>query len=117
MKIRRKNQIIKIKIKLKAIVIVTVIVIQIVKLKVNAKQANYLRDLKIHRSQQEVERNDEYSIFKYYLRPTFDFQQELLWNADKVEVLEPKWLREEMAERINDMLNLYHPINYSSQNS
>ncbi len=90
---------------------------EIVKLKVNAKQANYLRDLKIHRSQQEEERNDEYSIFKYYLRPTFDFQQELLWNADKVEVLEPKWLREEMAERINDMLNLYHPINYASQNS
>lgn len=80
---------------------------EIVKLKVNAKQANYLRDLKIHRSQQEEERNDEYSIFKYYLRPTFDFQQELLWNADKVEVLEPQWLRDEMADTIQKMLNLY----------
>ena len=80
---------------------------EIVKLKVNAKQANYLRDLKIHRSQQEEERNDEYSIFKYYLRPTFDFQQELLWNADKVEVLKPQWLRDEMADRIQKMLDLY----------
>ena len=80
---------------------------EIVKLKVNAKQANYLRDLKIHRSQQEEERNDEYSIFKYYLRPTFDFQQELLWNADNVEVLKPKWLRDEMADRIQKMLDLY----------
>ena len=80
---------------------------EIVKLKVNAKQANYLRDLKIHRSQQEEERNDEYSIFTYCLRPTFDFQQELLWNADKVEVLEPQWLRDEMADTIQKMLNLY----------
>ena len=73
----------------------------------NAKQANYLRDLKIHRSQQEAERNDEYSIFTYCLRPTFDFQQELLWNADKVEVLEPQWLRDEMADIIQKMLGLY----------
>jgi len=82
---------------------------EMVKLKVDAGQANYIRDLKIHKSQQEAECNSEYSIFTYCLRPTFDFQQELLWNADKVEVLEPKWLRDEMAERINDMLNLYHP--------
>lgn len=80
---------------------------EIVKIKVNAKQANYLRDLKIHRSQQEAERNGEYSIFTYCLRPTFDFQQELLWNADKVVVLEPKWLRDEMADRIKKMLDLY----------
>ena len=80
---------------------------EIVKIKMNAKQANYLRDLKIHRSQQEAERNDEYSIFTYCLRPTFDFQQELLWNADKVEVLEPQWLRDEMADRIQKMLDLY----------
>ena len=80
---------------------------EIVKIKVNAKQANYLRDLKIHRSQQEAERNDEYSIFTYCLRPTFDFQQELLWNADKVEVLEPQWLRDEMADIIQKMLDLY----------
>ena len=80
---------------------------EIVKIKMDAKQANYLRDLKIHRSQQEAERNEEYSIFTYCLRPTFDFQQELLWNADKVEVLEPQWLRDEMADRIQKMLDLY----------
>lgn len=78
-----------------------------VKIKVNADQANYLRDLKIHRSQQEEECNSEYSIFTYYLRPTFDFQQELLWNADKVEVLSPQWLRDEMAGHIQRMSNLY----------
>ena len=80
---------------------------EMVKLKVDAGQANYIRDLKIHKSQQEAECNNEYSIFTYCLRPTFDFQQELLWNADKVEVLEPQWLRDEMADTIQKMLNLY----------
>lgn len=80
---------------------------EMVKLKVDAGQANYIRDLKIHKSQQEAECNSEYSIFTYCLRPTFDFQQELLWNADKVEVLKPKWLRDEMADTIQKMLNLY----------
>ena len=80
---------------------------EMVKLKVDAGQANYIRDLKIHKSQQEAECNSEYSIFTYCLRPTFDFQQELLWNANKVEVLEPQWLRDEMADTIQKMLNLY----------
>ena len=81
--------------------------IQIVRLKVSASQANYIRDLKLHESQKEEERNDEYSIFSFYLRPEFDFQQELLWNADNVEVLEPLWLREEMADVISNMWNKY----------
>lgn len=80
---------------------------EIVKIKVKADQANYLRDLKIHRSQQEAECNNEYSIFTFYLRPTFDFQQELLWNADNMEVLSPQWLRDEMADRIKKMLDQY----------
>ncbi len=80
---------------------------EIVKIKVKAGQANYLRDLKIHRSQQEAECNNEYSIFTFYLRPTFDFQQELLWNADNMEVLSPQWLRDEMVDRIKEMLKLY----------
>ena len=42
---------------------------QSVKLKVNWGQANYIRDLPLHESQKEVERNDEYSIFTYFLRP------------------------------------------------
>ena len=81
--------------------------IQPVKLKVSAGQANYIRDLKMHESQEETERNEEYSIFTYYLRPAFDFQQELLWNGEDIEVLEPLWLRKEMAGKIKRMLNKY----------
>ena len=78
-----------------------------VKIKVSTSQANYLRSLKLHESQDEVERNEDYSIFTYYLRPTYDFMQELLWNGEEVEVLEPQWLRDEMRGRIERMLDLY----------
>ena len=76
-------------------------------LKVAASQANYLRDLPLHPSQEETERHKDYSFFTLYLRPTFDLKQELLWNGDFVEVLKPTWFRKEMAELIEKMNNKY----------
>ena len=70
---------------------------QLIQLKVDAFQANYLRTLPLHHSQKEVERTEEYTIFSYFLRPSFDFRQELLALGDTTEVLEPKELRAEMA--------------------
>jgi len=80
---------------------------QTVKLKVSAGQANYIRDLRLHESQDEIEKNEEYSIFKYFLRPTFDFMQEILWNGEDMEVLEPQSLRKEIAGIINRMNKKY----------
>lgn len=79
-----------------------------IKLKVSAGQAYYIRDLKLHASQQEIECNNEYSIFTYYLRPTYDFQQELLWHGEDMEVLEPLWLRKEMADRTKRIWEKYN---------
>ena len=61
----------------------------------------------LHESQEEIEHTDEYCIFKLHVRPTYDFQQELLWNREELEVLEPLWLREEMAGIIKRMWNRY----------
>lgn len=80
---------------------------QTVKLKVTESQANYIRDLQLHESQQEIERNDEYSIFTYYLRPQYDFIQEILSNGEDMEVLEPLSLREDIAGMIKRMNNYY----------
>lgn len=77
-------------------------------LKVSAGQANYMRDLPLHHSQRETEQTDEYSIFELNLRPTFDFQQEILWNGEDVEVLKPLWLRKEIAGKIKRMWNKYN---------
>ncbi len=76
-------------------------------MKVSADQSNYLRSLPLHPSQEETERNADYSIFTLQVRPTFDFQQELLWNGDALEVLEPLWLRKEMAGMVKRMWNNY----------
>ncbi|MBR3478978.1 MAG: WYL domain-containing protein [Bacteroidaceae bacterium] len=81
--------------------------IQNIKLKVSATQANYIRDLELHESQEEIEWNEEYSIFTYRLRPTFDFIQELLRNGADLEVLEPKDLRQEMANIVEQMHKIY----------
>lgn len=78
-----------------------------VKFKVSVGQTNYLRDLPMHGSQVELETNDEYSVFKVHVRPSYDFQQELLWNRETIEVLEPEWLRNEMASIIDRMSNKY----------
>jgi len=82
--------------------------VETVRLKVSAGQANYLRDLPLQPdNQREVESHSDYSIFELRIRPTFDFQQELLWNGDDIEVLEPQWLRKELAGKIKRMAKKY----------
>ena len=81
--------------------------IETVKLKVSVGQANYLRSLTLHQTQKEIERTDEYSIFTVRLRPTFDFRQEILSQGCDIEVLEPKWFRDEVAEISKHMWNKY----------
>ena len=78
-----------------------------VKLKVSAGQANYLRTLTLHQTQKEIEQTDEYSIFIVKLRPTFDFRQEILSQGSDIEVLEPKWFRDEVAEISKQMWHKY----------
>ena len=81
--------------------------LETVKLKVSPNQANYLRSLPLHHTQKELVQTADYSIFSVEVRPTFDFRQELLWNGDALEVLEPLWLRKEMAAIIKQMGNHY----------
>jgi hypothetical protein len=87
--------------------------VETVKFKVSAGQANYLRSLTLHQTQQEIERTDEYSIFSVHLRPTFDFRQELLSQGCDIEVLSPKWFRDEMADIAKRMWNKYKDDNSS----
>ena len=81
--------------------------VETVKIKVSAGQANYLRSLTLHQTQKEIERTDEYSIFTVRLRPTFDFRQEILSQGSDIEVLSPKWFRDEVAEISRHMWNKY----------
>ena len=77
-----------------------------VRIKVYDKQVDYVRSLPIHSSQKEIETGEEYAIFEYRVRPSFDFVQHLLWHK-KVEVLTPLSLREEMKKELEEMLRRY----------
>lgn len=79
-------------------------------LKVTTPQTKYLRSLPLHSSQRETEQTDSYSIFTYQVRPTFDFQQEILSMGDAVEVLYPQWLRGQIAERIKNLWERYESV-------
>lgn len=76
-------------------------------LKVNADQANYLRSLPLHRSQMELRKNEEYSIFALRVRPTYDLRQRILSLGSTAEVLKPESFRQEIAEEAQKMAARY----------
>lgn len=80
---------------------------EFVEIKVDKSQVSYFRSLPLHHSQHEVEINEEYSIFRYYILPTYDFTQELMSKADSIEVLQPQWYREEIKDKVLRMLERY----------
>lgn len=81
---------------------------QHIRIKASTGQANYIRDLPLKEGrQEEVEKNDKYSIFDLYLNTTFDLEQEILWQGENVEVLEPKEFRDRIKHRIEQMWNHY----------
>ena len=76
-------------------------------IKVYGAQADYVRALPIHDSQKELERNEEYSLFEYYIVPCYNLFQQLLWHREKLEVIEPISMREEMARIVDSMASHY----------
>lgn len=79
-----------------------------VKISISAKQAPYLRTLPLHKSQEEIEANEEYSIFRYFIIPSYDFKQELYKYGSDVEVLAPVSMRNEFAEDAEKTNNMYN---------
>lgn len=80
---------------------------QPIEIKVVAIEANYFRTLPLHHSQEEIERNENFSIFRYNIIPSFEFTQELLKQGANLEVLSPQWYRDEFAEKIAQMHQIY----------
>lgn len=69
-------------------------------LKVYGTQKEYFRTLPLHHSQREIENEggEEYTVFRYWLSPTYDFVQEILSHGYEVEVLSPGHLRDRIRE-------------------
>ena len=80
---------------------------QIVEIRIEAYQANYLRTLPIHTSQEEIGRDENYSVFRYNIVPTFEFMQELRKQGSSLEVLSPQWLRDKFSKEAENLYGLY----------
>jgi len=76
-------------------------------IKVYSTQVEYIKALPLHESQKEIEATDEWSIIEYKLVPCYNFYQQLLWHREKLEVLEPKSVREEMKKIVDDIQKNY----------
>ena len=81
---------------------------QEIQLKINSDQANYVRALPLHHSQKEIESNTEFSLFSFYMKPTFDFRQEVLSLGGDAEVIAPATFRNEMKDISGKMSKIYN---------
>ena len=80
-----------------------------VKIRAYGVQVDYLRSSPLHKSQSETRtKYREFSEFTYRVSITPELISLLLAMGDKVEVLEPVELREEMKEKIKNMFNFYN---------
>jgi hypothetical protein len=75
-------------------------------LRVEPTQAKYFRALPLHSSQQE-EVHDQYSIFTYKMRITYDLKEELMSHGASIEVLEPQELKTLILTELQQALNNY----------
>ncbi len=70
-------------------------------------QPEYFKTLPLHSSQRILEEGDDHTTFEYILKPTFDFYQLLLSMMDRIEVLEPQEVRDQMREYARNILGYY----------
>ena len=80
----------------------------IVQLKVFGESRKYMQTLPLHRSQEETETSENYSVFDYYLCPASDFKQKILSFGEEIEVMSPDWFRADVMETVRKMNGLYN---------
>lgn len=80
---------------------------QTIELLVSNGQQDYFRSLPIHKSQKETIRGDGSSHFSLFVQPNYDLIQELLRYGEDVEVLRPKWFREDFHKIARKMNHNY----------
>lgn len=71
------------------------------------EQGKYIKSLPLHYSQKELINNENEYRIELFLQPTYDFVMELLSIGDKVKVLEPESLKNEMIKKLEATLNQY----------
>jgi predicted DNA-binding transcriptional regulator YafY len=69
---------------------------QFIKIRFTKEQANYIKALPLHDSQEVESETSDGVTMTYYVRPNFEFKQKILMQMDHATVLEPKSLAEDI---------------------
>lgn len=80
---------------------------EVVRIKADKYHARYLQALPLHSSQLLVEDHEEYAVYSYYLKPTYDFYHAIMEMGTHVEVLSPKHVRETLVEELKAIAQVY----------
>lgn len=76
-------------------------------LRAYGEQRFYMRDLPWHQSQREIQSTDDYSDFELTIRPTIDFSNKIVSEGNRVKVISPRWLADEIREMHLDAVKMY----------
>lgn len=83
--------------------------IQTIKIRVDKKSVQYIRTKPLHHSQKELieEQSGDSYFFRLRVKVNTELKMRLLSYSDAIEVLEPLFLRKNLAEKVRCMANFY----------
>lgn len=71
------------------------------------REAAYIRDLPLHKSQKEIASDDDGSTFTIEVCPGKDLMMELCRHGSNIEILSPEFIRRELAEELGAAAKIY----------
>ena len=80
---------------------------EVIKYRVSEKEAQFLRDLPLHKSQEEVERKDGLVTFSIFACPDKNMIMEFCKFGSRIEVLSPAGVRESVASELLAAARIY----------
>lgn len=78
-----------------------------VKFRVSETEAKFIKDLPLHRSQEEVKRDDKGVIFSIFVCPDKNLIMELCKYGPRLEVISPESVRNEVRDQLQEALAQY----------
>lgn len=71
------------------------------------EQGNYIKSLPLHHSQSFQKEENIRTFFRYFLVPSYDFIQQILFFGSRVEVISPEFVRNEVNDELKKALRFY----------
>jgi proteasome accessory factor B len=82
-------------------------VIHDVILSFSPEQADYVKTLPLHQTQEVLIDNEHEFRVRFQIIPNFEFEQVILMHAERVKVIEPEWLAKKIKKRLSKAASNY----------